>query len=305
MKVHITQFLSLLCLPAVLLCAILALQNRQAGAELADAQAALDGLRAENEQLKGAAGSRENAFAPIIDQYHLPGGIFSQSGGNTAEAYYLLYEGFLLDPQSDDQFVHELLKSDYDQAFFERFYYNYENNQYTGISVRETHDAYTDSFYVRGTGAIASSYLYDAVPRLPSLLYDTPAPLQGAMDAELQGTDSVSCLQIDLDGNGHDERIVFLQNSETVSSKILLYNSAWNKLGTLVSLANGRWVGLPGEIYENYLSPDDVTLFDVDNDGAMEILMRVPCHEGIRLAITRFDGVALSGAHDIEASVLP
>lgn len=305
MKKGIICALAAVCAAAVLLCAVSALQNRRAARSLSDAQAAAAQLREENERLKSMADSQTGALEQLADTYHLPASIFSQTDGCSAEDYFLLYEGFLFDPEKDDQFVFEMPKADYDEAFYERFYYSYADNQYTGISVGETSDLHDGSFFVSGTDAIASSFLYDAVPRQPTLLHDAPAQLQDAAAADLSGYDGVSYLQIDLDGNGGAERIVFLQNRETVASKVLLFDSSWNKLGTIVSLNDGRWAGLSGKGYENVLSPDNVALFDVDNDGAMEILTRVPCYEGIRLAITRFDGTALSGARDIEASVLP
>lgn len=267
-------------------------ENQQLQIELSEMQ----------QQMAGADGeiANDKFLKQIIEEYHLPAGIFQSKKGNSPDDYFLLYNGALLDPQKDYQATVEIMKAEYDIDYFERFYYG--PNGYISIGVPT--DFYEDSFIVQGVGRIASSYPYDMVPcgalsgicdGLP-MEWKEPIQLDGLIDY-----DSITYQEFDLDGDGRMEYLVCLKNSKTVSSQLILFNNSGDCLGRLVTLKNGSEYGREGL----YLSQELATPFDVDNDGIVELVISIPAYEPGGVAIVRYDGEKLVGAKDIEATLAP
>ena len=182
MQKKIYQALSLISICFFCVAVFFFFENQQLLAELSEIQ----------QQIAGKDGeiANDKFLKQIVEDYHLPAGIFQSKKGNSPDDYFLLYNGALLDPQKDYQAAVEIMKAEYDIDYFERFYYGPNGYIFVGVPT----DFYEDSFIVPGVGRIASSYPYDMVPRgalsgicdgLP-IGWQEPIQLDGLIDHDIK-----------------------------------------------------------------------------------------------------------------------
>ena len=89
------------------------------------------------------------------------------------------------------------------------------------------------------------------------------------------------------------------------SSGIMLFDSNYKKISDLVSLENGFWGNIKSENNKVFISIKDVEYIDIDEDGTMEIIIKVPTYEGTKISILKYKDGGLNGEKSLKASVLP
>ena len=130
-----------------------------------------------------------------------------------------------------------------------------------------------------------------------------------------------SILEQDLDGDGKEEHIVSWRVSykkgeigdgkPQESSGMSLYDSNYKKVADLAELKNGFWGNSVEnnqeesalKEYRKYLDLDKNEYIDIDNDGIMEILVRIPTYEGTVVSVVKYNKGTYSGEKNVQASV--
>lgn len=124
---------------------------------------------------------------------------------------------------------------------------------------------------------------------------------------------SVDINEIDLDGDGKNEYLVcYIVNyaegeigdgEPQASSGIMLFDNNYKKIDDLVILENGFWANIKEENYKVFLSLDDVDYIDIDNDGIMEIIIRVPTYEITEISIVKYSNNKIEGETNVKANL--
>ena len=84
---------------------------------------------------------------------------------------------------------------------------------------------------------------------------------------------------------------------------ISLLDSNYKKVADLAILKNGFWGDIKEESSKVFLSLKDVDYIDLDNDGIMEILIKVPQYEGSQLSILKYNKGKIDGKTNLEVNV--
>ena len=224
--------------------------------------------------------------------------------------YFVLYDGREIKRKSGVQDLSDISINNGSNTKYNTKYYNYKNGKYAGESegvLTETYDGYA---IVDNTERIAISQKYEAIPRTYTAINDLPEELNDMADCS-----SVDIHSVDLDGDGKAEYIVCytvnyaegeIGNGEPqASSGIMLFDSGYKKIADLVSLENGFWDNIKEEDRKVFLSLNDVDYVDIDNDSIMEIIIKVPTYEGIKISIVKYKNGNIEGETNLNASVLP
>ena len=225
--------------------------------------------------------------------------------------YFILYNGYEI---KLDTTVQELADMQIDTSNNKKYnttYYNYENGKYVG----ETKGIFGEETYegvsrVDNVKKIAISKKYNAIPREYTVIKDLPEQLKDMSDCS-----TVDIHSIDLDGDNKKEYIVCYtvnyakgaigDGEPEASSGIILLDSNYKKIDNLVSLENGFWGNIKEEDKKVFLSLDDVDYIDIDNDGIIEIIIRIPTYEGTKISIVKYENNISKGETNIKASVEP
>ena len=229
----------------------------------------------------------------------------NETNNIAVKEHFVLYNGceMKIDTGVTDTDMMELNEAN--KQKYNTTYYNYEQGEFLGETqgILQT-TIFEDYASVSNVKRIAISEKYDAIPRKYQEIKELPKEL-----TDMAKYSSVNINSIDLDGDGTEEKLVcYTINRGTVeaSSKIILMDSNYKKIADLVDLENGFWANIKNENNKIFLSLNDVEYIDIDNDGIMEIIIRVPTYasEGTaRLSILKYNKGNLEGETDIKASV--
>ena len=223
----------------------------------------------------------------------------------------VLYNGMEISTNVGVQDVSNMKITNDNKNKYNTNYYNYENGKYIsetkGIFGNETFEGYS---VVSNVKKIAMTKKYNAIPREFKTIKDLPKELIDMADYT-----SVDINEIDLDGDSKKEYIVcYTYNSSNddydggdmkASSGIMLFDSNYKKISDLVSLENGFWGNIKSENNKVFISIKDVEYIDIDEDGTMEIIIKVPTYEGTKISILKYKDGVLNGEKSLKASVLP
>lgn len=310
------SYLPLILLPLLaLLCGLLLWVGWQNGQSLRAARAEVKTIHAQLEQQRlshelelaqQAQTLANQKLQTLLDAYGLPASIFDEKPGNTPEDHFFLYQGLLLDPTLDVQQLEHLCVNEEQATFYTRLYHVWKAGRYEGlractVSGGDLHvsDLYDGDF---SGPTIASPYYYDAVTSAMNLLYYPGFTPVGMIEHTY-----LECSNLRLGGENGDVLLVAVQDHRTHASQLALYESMTEEnqqprlIGVIATLKNGLWLGRPEE--PRYLSVRDVTPFDLDGDGVMELITEPPLYLQGTVFITGFDGTALTRAHDVDWSV--
>lgn len=241
--------------------------------------------------------------------------------------YFILYRGYEMEKKEGIQYLEDM---DYTKENEEKYnieYYNYENGKYKGKiegQVEPTY-GYNDNGYegvciVDNVRRIAISKNINAMPRKATRENMIPEELKDMLDYQVVEVDS-----IDLDGDGTQEHIVTWRvlysegeigdGKPQESSGAMLFDSNYKKVADLVTLEDGFWGnGLQSyeegmitadqlEQYRNYIDINEIEYIDIDNDGIMEIIIRVPVYEGIEIDVVKYENGTVKGETDYQATM--
>lgn len=233
------------------------------------------------------------------------------SSGKDVDDYFILYDGYEIKPEAGLQSLSDMKITSDAKTKYNTTYYNYADGKYVG----ETEGTFGEPTYegvsiVKNVFRVAISKKYDALPRAAVLLNQLPDEL-----ADMADYSSVDIHTIDLNGDGKYENIVCAKlnyaegeigdGEPEASSFIALFDSNFSKIADLVTLDDGFWGDIKDEDKKVFLSLNDVDYIDIDNDGILEILIKVPSYDGTSVSILKYDGTKLAGQTDIKASVKP
>lgn len=234
----------------------------------------------------------------------------SEDKVNTNE-YFILYNGYEIKNKVGIQSLSDMKITEEAKSKYNTTYYNYEKGKFLG----ETKGTFGNETYegvsvVENVKKIAISEKYNAIPRTYNMLNELPEQLKDMADYS-----SVKIHSIDLDGNGKTEYVVCYtvnyakgeigDGEPEASSGITLFDSNFKKVSDLAILENGFWGNIKEEDKKVFLSLDDMDYIDIDNDGIMEILIKVPTYEGTKISIVKYDDGKVEGEENLKASVLP
>ncbi len=218
--------------------------------------------------------------------------------------YFILYDGIEMDIKTGVQDLSDMEINEENSNKYNRTYYNYEKGEYLGEKQGDFgEETYIGMSVVGNLDRIAISEKYDAIPRKFTRTEELPQEL-----SDMEGYSSVKIDNIDLDNDGKMEHIVCCttDNKEgelKASSSIMLYDSNYKKVANLVNLENGFWANIKEEDRKVFLSLDDVDYIDIDNDGIMEVITKVPVYEGTRISVIKYNNNKVQGETNIEANL--
>ncbi len=315
------SYLPLILLPLLaLLCGLLLWTGWQSGQSLRAARAEVQTMHAQMEQQRLshelALSQQGQALADqklqtLLEAYGLPASIFDEKPGATPEDHFFLYQGFPIDPTKDVQALEGIVADARQASYYTRFYHVWKAGSYEGLRAcvmaegdRMVGGLFDSDF---SSPTIASPYYYEAVTDAMNFLYYPGHTDPMFQPAELSGYTYLECSNLDLGGEQGCITLVAAQNHTTHASRLAVYESMVEAgqqprlLGVIATLDNGLWLGRPED--PRYLSVRDVTPFDLDGDGVMELITEPPMYTQPTILITGFDGQVLTRAHDIRWSV--
>ncbi len=221
---------------------------------------------------------------------------------------FVLYNGMEISRMPGVQDISEMEINEENNKKYNIKYYNYENNEYLGETEGEFGEEVYEGFsVVTNVKTIATSEFYDAVPRKSTLIEKMPEELKNkgqAPDADIE--------EIDLDGDGKNEYILLykvdIEGNENGAepqafSGVMLFDNNYEKLADLVTLKNGFWGNIKEEDKKVFLSFDDIEYIDIDCDGIMEIVIKIPTYEETKISIVKYSNGEIQGETGIQASV--
>ena len=223
----------------------------------------------------------------------------------------ILYKGYEIEQKYGVQSPVDMDVTDETMKKYNTTYYNYENGKYQGTSVGDFgEETYEGVSAVDNVSRIAMTKKYDAIPRDFENIEELPEQLM-----EMADCTNVDIQSIDLDNDGKKEYILCYKfdyakgdigdGEPQASSGIMLLDSNYKKIADLVSLENGFWAGFKEEDRKIFISIDDVDYIDIDNDGVMEIIIKVPEYDATTISIIKYLNGKIEGETDIKASVMP
>ena len=232
-------------------------------------------------------------------------------GANTNKKNIVLYNGIEIAVRTGIQDISDMKNTNDNKNRYNTKYYNYENGKYLNESVGvfgdETYEGYS---VVSNVKRIAMTKKYNAIPREYITINRLPNEL-----ADMSGYSSVNIDEIDLDGDGTKEHIVcYTFNASDndydggeiqASSGIMLFDDDYKKIADLVTLDQGFWGNIKTENNKIFLSLKDIEYIDINEDGVMELIIKVPCYEGTKISILEYKNGVLNGEKSIKASLLP
>lgn len=288
-------------------------QTRAVRAEIADIQAQLEQQRLEHELAlsQQAQALADQKLQILLDAYGLPASIFDEKDGAGPEDHFYLYQGVPIDPTLNIQTLKPIHANADQAAYYTRFYHVWKAGSYEGVRACSMSEG---DMYVRGlydndfsSPTIASPYYYEATTDAMNILYYPGHTDPMFQPEELSEYTYLECSNLDLGGEHGNITLVAAQNHITHSSQLAVYESMAEAgqqpqlIGIIATLEDGLWLGRPEE--PRYLSVRDVTPFDLDGDGVMELITEPPMYTQRTIFITGFDGQALTHAHNINWSV--
>lgn len=232
------------------------------------------------------------------------------AGSEQEDSLIVLYQGCEISTRPGVQTPFDM---DITEANMEKYniaYFNYENGAYQGMAEGNFGEpTYEGASVVQNVGRIALSQKYDAIPRDFTETTSLPPELMDLADCT-----AVTIHSIDLDGDGSMEHLVCYQvdhaqgeigdGQPQASSGIMLFDEDYKKIADLVTLEEGFWARLKDAENKVFLSLQDVDYIDMDQDGAMEIILKIPTYEGLRISILKYQNGKLEGETGVEASLL-
>lgn len=229
----------------------------------------------------------------------------------TTSDYFILYNGYEIKNKIGVQNLSDMEVTEETNKKYNTTYYNYENGKFVGETKgtfgKETYEGVS---IVDNVKKIAISQKYDAIPRTYTTINELPSQLKDMADYS-----TVKIHSIDLDGNGKTEYVVCYtlnyakgeigDGEPEASSGIILFDSNFKKVSDLVTLENGFWGNIKEEDKKVFLTLDDTDYIDIDNDGIMEIIIKIPTYEGNKISIVKFDNEKIEGETNLKATVTP
>lgn len=230
--------------------------------------------------------------------------------GNTD--YILLYDGFEIEKKTGAQYPDYMDLTDKNKSKYNINYYNYSNNEFTGVSKGEfgKEIAYDNYSFVDNVEKIATSKKFNLIPKEIIKIEDIPDKIKN----EDSKTKTVLA-KIDLDGDNKFEYIAVNTKKYDVdlseefikpgvmeySSNVILYNENFEKIDTLITI-NDDYT----DTYEHFIDIDEINFLDIDNDGIIEILVEFPIWEGpAGVSIYKYNNGKLEGDVGFVASITP
>ena len=228
---------------------------------------------------------------------------------DSEDKYFILYEGREIENKTGVQNLSDMKITNEANTKYNTKYYNYENGKYVGEKTGTFGEQTTEGeSCVENVSKIAISKKTDALPRTYSTIKELPKELE-----EMSDYSSVEINKIDLDGDGKEEYIVCYtvdykegeigDGEPEASSGIALLDSNYKKVADLAILKNGFWGDIKEESSKIFLSLKDVDYIDLDNDGIMEILIKIPQYEGSQLSILKYNKGKIDGKTNLEVNV--
>ena len=225
------------------------------------------------------------------------------------DAYFILYEGREIENKIGVQNISDMKINAYTNKKYNTTYYNYENGKYIGEKVGTFGEETTEgNSCVENVSKIAISENINALPRNYTEVKELPKELQDMADYS-----SVNINKIDLGGDGQDEYIVCYtvdykkgeigDGEPQASSGIMLFDHNYKKIADLANLQNGFYGNIKEENNKVFLSLNDVEYLDLDDDGIMEILIKIPSYEGNKLSILKYNKGKIEGNVNLEVNV--
>lgn len=236
----------------------------------------------------------------------------SEDDTSSSDTNFILYNGLEMSPKTGVQDLKDMKTSKENIKKYNNVqYYNYGNGKFEGITVGKFgEETYSGVSVVTNVKRIAMTQKYDAIPRKYSTIKKLPKQLEDMSDYS-----SVDIQSIDLDNDGKNEIIVCYtinyaegqigDGKPQADSGIVLFDSSYNKIADLVTLENGFFGNQKNEASKVFLSLKDVDYIDINKDGIMEIIIKIPTYEGTKISILEYKDGNLNGKSDLKASVLP
>ncbi len=225
------------------------------------------------------------------------------------DSYFILYEGREIENKIGVQSISDMKINADTNKKYNTTYYNYENGKYIGEKVGTFGEETTEgNSCVENVSKIAISKNINALPRKYTEVKELPKELQDMADYS-----SVDINKIDLDGDGQEEYIVCYtvdykkgeigDGEPQASSGIMLFDNNYKKIADLANLQNGFYGNIKEENNKVFLSLNDVEYLDIDNDGIMGILIKIPTYEGNKLSILKYNKGKIEGNVNLEVNV--
>lgn len=236
-----------------------------------------------------------------------------------SEKPIVLYHGITLDDA--DQRIEIRTNENEDEVNYimkkySREYYLYSNQQFlgkeNGIAEIRGYDYYWEvNFQNLDNFEVAISQPYNPYPRKVTDIYSEFASELENNSTVISGTNNefkVNCeitelFSIDLDGDGNDEYLVTLFDTENCFFAKCLVDSKYKIIAYLTMFhekTSEDDFNILLDYYGGSLFSNEI--IDIDNDSVMEIIMAIPTYEGFRFEVFKYNNGNFDGEFITEAS---
>jgi hypothetical protein len=208
---------------------------------------------------------------------------------------------------------------------YERDYYLYSDGEYKGIAKGIARGRgldygfevcfFDDDQEIEGyIEELAISANYNPYPRTVSYsMSDFPETLSkdGSIVKQVNSEFGVECetkemCRVDLDGDGTDEYLAYLVDTNNYFYTKCLLNSNFKIIAYITVLNYGYIEGVDWpELFDNCGLSNSGEIADVNNDEVMEILVELPAYEGFEFRVFSYKNGVFSGDYITKAPLLP
>lgn len=216
---------------------------------------------------------------------------------------FVLFDGMEISRDICMQTLTSMKYTEENKTKYNKTYYNYDGVIYKGEKKGTLEQVEEDGYVVNNLSELAFSRYYDVITRSCDILSEIPNELLEKQDY-LRNAKKVSVIASDIDGEGNLEYVVAYEKDE-MFSEIILCNNNFDKIATLITLENSYWANKKEEEYYKPLTLNNIYCVDINEDGIMEILERIPTYEGITLNTIRVIDGDIEGNIDVKATMLP
>lgn len=241
---------------------------------------------------------------------------------NTNDKLVVLFRGITLDEKDTKvNILNKETDSSKKQELYskyEREYYLYSNGAFLGKANGKIEGRGLDYYWnviisPDQQYEVALSKQYNPYPRQMTLInsnFPKEFNIDGKVFKSVNNQFNVSATirelyKVDIDGDNKDEYIALAVDEQSYFFAKCLIDSDLNVAAYLTVFKGKPKYGDFQDLLKNYNLKDSGEIIDINNDGVMELLLRLPSYEGFNFKVFTYKNKVFDGAFITKASIDP